>query len=193
MMSAGRDSICSKVKRAEKNGIKGEGADGQAIAVFPEIIELKVGGGVGGSEGIVEQSVARVAVVVAALSLILPDFGEFGIGIDALVAARAEEDLRLAREIALQKQTEAYGRAVLQRNQAGGRARRRIKVRRIGERRSDRAVGNFSVVVRGVVVEGDAQLPQVRDTGNFPGALFRGGKSGEQQAREKGDDRNDGE
>ena len=110
-----------------------------------------------------------------------------------------------------------------EREQARGRTGRGIKFRRMREGRCNRAVGNAPVavfqnglgfrdglrlggqygrgkiilrvpaIVRGIDVNGDADLPEVGNARGFPGGIFGSGQRRQQQGREDRDDGDDDE
>src|SRR5262252_2693158 len=114
-----------QIGRAEEQSVNCQGADGKAVAVIAQTIELDVVGR-GCIAGAVEElGDSGVPIIVAALRLADADLRQLVGGIEGLIVARTEENSGLVAEVLLQEQAQSDRRAALKGNQtrwrAGGR------------------------------------------------------------------------
>ena len=163
MVGAGVDAKSRHAGGAEELSVNDQGTYGQAVAVVPKVVELDVVGRCDNGVRVVEQlRVAGVAVVETALGLAHADIGELGVSVHGLVAAGAEQGFGLVAELVLEQQAQPDGSAVPQGNQTSRRAGGGVEIEGAGERRSFRTVRDFAVVVAGIGLYSDADLPEVR-------------------------------
>ena len=127
--------------------------------------------------------ISRMAVVITRLRLMDAHLGQFGVGIDGLIAAGTKQDLGLGGDALFEQESEADRRTILQGNQARDGPGGGVEVRGVAEGRRLGTVGDATLRVRSVIVDGDAQLAQIRKAGGFAGLGLGAGHGREEHRR----------
>ncbi len=168
MVRMRRDIELRQVVRAQELGIDGQGTDGPPVAIAAQVTQRDpLGRRIGGT--VEKPRHGGMPVVVAALCLPDANVGQLGLGGNPLVGVGTEEDFGLPGQVVPQQQAQANRGAAPQGNQAGRGTGGGVEVRRRQERRCRGPDGNAVVVIAGVRMDGDTDLPQISHTGGPSG------------------------
>jgi len=132
-----------------------------------------------------------VAIVVGALGLGFVDFGEFGEGVDGLIAAWAEEDIGDGE--VFDEEPESDGGTGLEGEEASGGAGGGVEAGGAGEGRGFGAVGNFPIVIGGVGTDPGADLAEIGKAGGAASGVEESTGDWEEKSDEDRDDGDDDE